>query len=136
MIDKLFKIPSDRTSVQMFRYILSGTVACVIDYTALATLTQAFRIYYLVSAAIAFMLGMLTSYILNVAWVFDKRTFKNRELEVSIFFSIGIAGLVLNHFCIQFFTESIKLHYIFSKVIATIAVFVMNFSARKYILFR
>jgi len=132
----LFKAPSDDTSVQIFRYILSGAAACVVDYSALVTLTQAFKLYYLTSAAIAFMLGSTTSYILNITWVFDQRAFSDRRLEALLFFSIGIVGLFLNHYCIQFFTETVKLHYLGSKVISTIAVFAVNFIARKYILFR
>ncbi|MCX5666102.1 MAG: GtrA family protein, partial [Candidatus Omnitrophica bacterium] len=136
MIKKLFKTPSDDISIQIFRYILSGAAACAVDYSVLVTLTQAFNLYYLTSAAIAFILGSVVSYILNITWVFDRRVFTDRRLEALLFFSIGIAGLFLNHYCIKFFTETVKLHYLGSKVIATIAVFAVNFIARKYILFR
>ena len=132
----LFKAPSSVISVQIFRYILSGAVACAVDYSTLVTFTQVFKIYYLTSASIAFILGATVSYILNIKWVFDQRTFSDRRLEALLFFSIGIAGLFLNHYCIQFFTETVKLHYLGSKVISTIAVFAVNFIARKYILFR
>ncbi|MDD5173464.1 MAG: GtrA family protein [Candidatus Omnitrophota bacterium] len=136
MIDRFFRSQSDAISVQMFRYVLSGAVACVVDYSMLVMLTQAFKLYYLTSAAIAFMLGATVSYILNIIWVFDRRAFADRRLEAILFFSIGIAGLFLNHYCIRFFTESAHFHYMASKVISTIAVFAVNFSARKYILFR
>lgn len=136
MIGRIFKAPSDDIFIQIFRYVLSGTAACAVDYTTLVTLTQAFKLYYLTSAAIAFMLGATISYILNITWVFDRRAFSDRRLEAILFFSIGIAGLFLNHYCIQFFTETVKLHYLGSKVISTIAVFAVNFTARKFILFR
>lgn len=136
MISKLFKVPSNDISIQIFRYILSGAAACAVDYGALILFTQTFRLYYLTSAAIAFMLGSIVSYLLNITWVFDQRTFSDRRMEALLFFSIGVAGLFLNHYCIQFFTETIKLHYLVSKVISTIAVFFVNFIARKFILFR
>ena len=132
----LFKAPADDISVQVFRYILSGTAACAVDYSALVALTQAFKLYYLTSAAIAFVLGAATSYVLNITWVFDKRTLKDRRLEASAFFAISIMGLFLNHYCILFFTEAVKLHYLISKLISSITVSAANFSARKYILFR
>ena len=84
----------------------------------------------------AFLLGAATSYALNVSWVFDGRMFKNKYLEIFLFLVIVIIGLFLNHYFILFFTESVKLHYLASKFIATIAVAVLNFSARKYLLFR
>ena len=136
MIEKLFKYQADSISVQAFRYVLAGALACVIDYSALIMLTNILKLYYLVSAAIAFLLGAAVSYLLNVAWVFDGRIFKNRYLEASIFLSIVITGLFVNHYCILFFTESVKLHYLTSKFISTIFVGWLNFSSRKYILFR
>ncbi len=136
MIKKLFKTPSSLISVQIFRYVLSGAAACAVDYSVLVTLTQTFKLYYLTSAAIAFMLGSTVSYILNITWVFEERAFTDRRLEALLFFSIGGVGLFLNHYCIQFFTETVKLHYLGSKVISTMVVFAVNFIARKYILFR
>lgn len=136
MMEKLFKDQTDSISVQAFRYVLAGTLAYAIDYSTLIMLTNIFKLYYLTSAAIAFMLGAATSYALNITWVFDGRIFKNKYLEASIFFVIVIIGLFLNHYCILFFTESVKLHYLISKFIATMAVAGFNFSARKYILFR
>ncbi len=136
MIEKIFKYQTHSISVQAFRYILAGALAYAIDYSALAMLTNIFGLYYLTSAAIAFILGAVTSYVLNITWVFDERTLKDRRLEASVFFAIGIIGLFLNHYCILFFTERVKLHYLISKFVSTIAVAAVNFSARKYILFR
>jgi len=136
MMEKLFKYQTDSISVQAFRYVLAGVMAYAIDYSTLVMLTNIFKIHYLTSAAIAFMLGAAASYILNITWVFDGRTFNNKYLEVSIFFAIVITGLFLNHYCMLFFTESVKLHYLISKFISTIAVGVFNFSTRKYLLFR
>ena len=136
MIAKIFKAPTDSAYIQIFRYILSGSAACAVDYSTLVMLTQVFKLYYLTSAAIAFMLGAAVSYVLNITWVFDQRAFSDRRMEAFLFFSIGIAGLFLNHYCIQFFTDTAKLHYLGSKVISTIAVFTVNFTARKFLLFR
>ena len=136
MIEKLFKKPADRVSVQTFRYVLAGALAYTVDYSALVVLAGILGLYYLTSAAIAFMLGAVTSYLLNIKWVFDKRTFKDKRLEAAVFFSIVVVGIIINHYCMLFFTESAKLHYLVSKFISTIAVAAVNFSARKLILFR
>jgi putative flippase GtrA len=136
VIKRFFKNPAKTISVQTFRYALAGCAAYTVDYSALVILTKFFGVYYLTSAAVAFALGAVTSYILNISWVFDKRTFKDRRLEGAIFFSIAIIGISLNHYCMLFFTESVKLHYLISKFISTIAVAAMNFFARKFILFR
>lgn len=137
MKSKVLNFPSDGIfSFQIFRYILSGSVACAIDYAVLATLVQVFKLYYLTSASIAFLSGLAVSYFLNIAWVFDRNSFSNKRLEAFLFFLTGIIGLLLNHYCIQFFTEILKLYYLASKLASTILVFVTNFATRKYIIFR
>ncbi len=136
MIGRLFKDTADTMPVQVFRYILAGTAAYVLDYSALVVFTETVKLHYLTSAAMAFLMGAVASYVLNVTWVFNDRAFKSRRLEFSIFLSIGIVGLFLNHYCIKFFTESANMHYLASKLISSVVVSVANFSARKYILFR
>lgn len=136
MVQRLFREATSSVPIQVFRYILSGGLAYGVDYSMLIVLVEIVGMHYLWAAATAFLMGSITSYILNVTWVFDKRTYGNRFVEISIFFAIGVAGLFLNHLCIWFFTANVDLHYLFSKVLATIAVFILNFLARKFILFR
>lgn len=136
MVGKLFRDPTDSISIQILRYVLAGTLAYVIDYSMLIVYVEIFGMYYLTAAAIAFLIGAVTSYILNTAWVFNRRAFKDMRLEFAVFVALGAAGLFLNHWCIKFFTESVNLHYLVSKLFSAIVVSAANFSARKYILFR
>ena len=87
------------------------------------------------SASIAFILGLLTSYILNIKWVFINRKFSNKMTEMGLFLLIGIIGIILNLASIWVFTEYLGLFYLFSKIIATVIVFLWNFLAKKIILF-
>ncbi len=136
MIEKLFKLPADSMSIQIFRYFWAGSVAYAVDCSLLATLVEAYGVHYLNAAAIAFLVGNLVSYALNVLWVFDRRTFKRRGTEYLIFVALGIIGVIMNHYCIRFFTEYEHLHYLESKFVAMVVVSIFNFVARKYILFR
>ena len=136
MLDRLFRQSTGNIFVQVFRYVLSGSLAYVVDYCSLAILVEIFGLYYLTAALIAFLLGSLTAYILNVKWVFDRRAFRNRYYEIAIFVAIGAVGLVLNQYFIWFFTEKIGFYYLLSKLAATMFVFIWNFISRKYILFR
>lgn len=126
---------SDKTSVQLFKYGLVGGIAYSVDFGSLFFLTDVIKIHYLISAAIAFILGLLTNYALSVFWVFSKRALEDKRAEFLIFSIIGIIGLGLNEVIIWFFTESIHFHYLISKVVSTFVVFFWNFFARKKILF-
>ncbi|MBW1971284.1 MAG: GtrA family protein [Deltaproteobacteria bacterium] len=136
MIEKLLKRKTNNIFIQLFRYTFVGGFAFIVDFGSLFVLTEFIHIYYLISAAIAFILGLGTNYILSIIWVFDKRIFKNKYIEFMIFGIIGIVGLGLNELFIWFFTEEMHFYYLISKIISTFFVYLWNFFARKFILFR
>ena len=135
MIDKLLKSKSDKTFIQLFRYIFVGGAAFAVDFSALYILTDAFGIHYLLSAAIAFLLGLTANYILCNVWVFSSRVVANKWVEFGIFSLIGVIGLGMNELIIWAFTEHVHFHYMASKVVSAATVFLWNFFARKYILY-
>jgi len=134
-IGSLLFAKSDKTSTQFLRYIFVGGIAYAVDFGSLYFLTDIIRIHYLISAAAAFILGLITNYILSIFWVFARRTLTNKQMEFLIFAIIGVVGLGLNEGIIWFFTALIHFHYLMSKVVSAIVVFFWNFFARKKILF-
>jgi putative flippase GtrA len=91
--------------------------------------------YYLHAAAIGFGLGLITSYLLSIAWVFQERKFHNPFVEVGLFTLIGGLGLLGNGICMWLLTEYAHLHYLCSKLVSALLVFLWNFVAKKYVLF-
>ena len=136
MIEGLLKTKTNNTLIQLFRYTFVGGVAFIFDFGTLFILTEYFNVYYLISAAIAFLLGLTINYFLSIIWVFEKRTIKSKYIEFVIFALIGIFGLILNEFFIWSFTEILNIHYLFSKIISTVFVYLWNFFIRKFLLFR
>jgi putative flippase GtrA len=132
----IVKDQTDRTKIQLFRYILVGGMAFAVDFISLFVLTNYLGIYYLISAAIAFILGLFLNYILSVKWVFIRRSIENRTFEFGVFAFIGIVGLGLNEVFIWFFTQDLQIYYLISKILASIIILFWNFFARKFILFR
>ncbi|WP_424714336.1 GtrA family protein [Methanobacterium sp.] len=133
---KLFKDPTDKTLIQIFRYIFVGGGAFIVDFLSLFILTDIFGIYFLISAAIAFILGLIANYILSISWVFDRRNLKNKQFEFGVFAFIGIIGLGFNEVFIWFFTQNLHIYYLKSKIFAAVIILFWNFFARKYLLFR
>jgi putative flippase GtrA len=134
-IIRLIFAKSNKTSVQLLKYSFVGGIAYVVDFGSLYLLTDFLKINYLISAAVAFILGLLTNYFLSILFVFPTRTLKSKSKELLIFTIIGAVGLGLNEFIIWGATEGLGLHYLISKIISTIVVFFWNFFARKKILF-
>ena len=135
-LEALLKGKSGNLTVQVFRYLVSGGVAFLVDTGLLALQTELFgREYLLVWTAIAFTVGLLVTYLFSILWVFDKRRLKNRSAEIGIFVLIGVIGLGLTELLMWLFADKIGIHYLVSKIITTVLVFVWNFSAKKTILF-
>lgn len=135
IINKIFKEKTNNTFFQLIRYSFVGGLAFLADFGTLTILTEYFKVYYLLSAGIAFITGLIINYILSVIWVFSERIYKNKYVEFILFLIIGVIGLGLNELIIWEFTEKIKVHYLISKLIATIIIYFWNFFARKYLLF-
>ena len=135
LTDNITRIKTNDTIAQFFRYTLVGGLAFVFDFGSLFILTEYLNIHYLVSAAIAFLLGLTINYILSIIWVFEKRTIANKRIEFLIFSLIGIGGLGLNEFIMWFFTDILYWHYLLSKIISTVVVYLWNFFVRKFVLF-
>lgn len=135
LLNELFVNKNDNTKIQFFRYIFVGATAFLVDFFFLFILTDILDLQYLISAAIAFLLGLITNYLLSIFWVFKNRKISKRINEFIVFALIGIGGLLLNEFIIWFFTDIASLYYLVSKIISTIMVLCYNFFLRKKILF-
>lgn len=136
IIIELLKHPTNSTRIQFLRYVFVGGAAFIVDFFSLFLLTDYFGIYYIISAALAFILGLVTNYLLSIKWVFNQRNIDNKTIEFSLFAFIGIIGLGLNEIFIWFFTSKLGIYYMISKIITAIIILFWNFFARKLTLFQ
>lgn len=136
LFKRLFYGTTDRLLVQFVRYFFVGGFAFVVDFGLLYILTEYAGLHYLLSATLSFISGLLVNYIISCIWVFSTSKFKNRLVEFLFFAAIGVVGLLLNDALIWLFTDCIGTHYMFSKIVAAAIVYLWNFFARKYLVFR
>ena len=134
-IQSVFKGKTNNTLLQLFRYTFVGGFAFLIDFATLYILTEYFNIYYLLSAGIAFIFGLIINYTLSVKWVFNSRAMENRLWEFLLFTIIGLVGLGLNELFLWILTDILLIYYLISKIITTFIVYFWNFFARKILLF-
>ena len=135
-LNNLLVSPTDSTLVQLFRYFFVGGAAFAVDFFLLYTFTEFLKINYLISAALSFIAGLLVNYIISIKWVFAKKGLKNKKVEFLLFAVIGVIGLGFNELIIWIFTDFFKLYYMVSKIISAAIVYMWNFGARKYILYK
>lgn len=126
---------SDKLWVQLGRYVVVGGLAFVVDMAVLIALTELGVLPYLASAAVAFLFGLTTNYLLSVTWVFDTRKTTSPWIEFAIFALVGVVGLGINEVVMWSLTDGLGVWYVGSKLVATAMVFAWNFGVRKIALF-
>lgn len=134
-LNQIFKGKTGNVYVQLFRYLLSGGTAFLMDVGLMILLKEVFGVHYLTASIIGFIVGLIFTYLLSIYWIFDERRLKNRLNELIIFALIGIVGIGLTWFFMKLFTSILLLYYVFSKVLTTVIVSLWNFGAKKLILF-
>lgn len=127
---------TNSTLLQLIRYTFVGGFAFLVDFGTLYILTEYFKVHYLVSAGVAFILGLIINYFLSIKWVFNIRAMENRLLEFLLFTLIGLIGLGLNEFFLWVLTDILLIYYLLSKIITTVIIYFWNFFTRKVLLFR
>jgi putative flippase GtrA len=121
---------------QAGRYLIVGGVAFVADFSALTFLVEFAGFKPLVAAAVAFILGLVTNYLLSVRWVFESRSVNQPLVEFIVFVVIGLFGLGWNELFLYLGATRFGLDYQISKLASAIVVLCWNFGVRKILLFR
>lgn len=136
-LDTLFKNPTDNGFIQFFRYFFAGGAATAVDWFTLWLLRSVFGVYLYIAVAAAFLLGIITNYLLSVIFVFNGTPAGiKRGLEFLVHLITGLIGLALTEGIIYLFTLLPELHYMIAKIVATAVVFFWNYGSKKIILYR
>lgn len=133
LFNKFIVDKTDNTGIQFFRYIFVGGTAAAVDIGSLYVFTSVFDIHYLVSAALAFTLGIATNYFISIKWVF--KSTGNLKKEVTLFVAIGVGGLILNELIMLGLVDGLNIFYMAAKLVSTAIVMIWNFGMRKKFVF-
>ena len=133
----IFITPTKNGFLQFFRYVFVGGIATIVDWGVLFVLTDFAQIYHLISAIISFIAGLVVNFILSKLLVFKASKARvNAFMEFVSYAIIGVIGLGITELIMFLLTDKWTLHYMISKVIATIVVLAWNYIARKKIIYK
>lgn len=114
----------------MVKYGFIAVFGLVIDFGLVIFTKEVLGLYYLASICIGFICGLIVTYILSNKFVFGQPKISQKTLFL-FFGVIGVVGLGILNILVFIFTDLLGINYILSKAIATIAVFMWNFFARR-----
>ncbi len=154
-IKALFIGDTNHTGIQFFRSLFVGGIATVADMAVLIVIREVFGVPESIAAVFGFIVGLAVNYIISTYWVFAKAKVKNRAMDFIAFGVIGVIGLGLTQLIIEpfsvkgMFGEGFLVshavfgsliptdkYYIIGKMLAVVLVYMWNFFARKFFLYR
>lgn len=120
--------------IQIFRFVIVGGLAFVIDYISLIIFKEMIGLSLLLSAAFAFTISVIFNYIMSIKWVFDVDKEKSAKKNFIIFIVLSIIGLGITELIMYIGSDKLSINYLIVKIFATAIVMVFNFITRKIFL--
>ena len=124
-----------RLAGESFKYLLASALAFALDFAVLVGLTELAGLHYLIAAACGFTAGLVLTYVLSVAFIFQERRLRSRGLQFAVFAGIGLLGLALTEILMALVVGRFGVNYALAKLLVAGASFTFNFAARRVILF-
>jgi len=135
MKEKINSILNDKKLMnQIFKFIIVGGIATVIDFAVLGILNKILGINYLIAAAFGFTVSVVYNYWASIKFVFDVDESKSKTTNFVIFIVLSIVGLGINELFMWLNVGLLRMTVFIGKVLATCVVMVFNFVTRKMFL--
>ena len=119
---------------QIFKFIIVGGIATLIDWIIYYILNSVFNINPLISNIFSFSISLIYNYIASVKWVFNVSKKKNKKRIFMEFIILSVVGLLISEFLIWLLVDKLMINSMISKIISTAIVMVFNFVTRKMFL--
>lgn len=135
-MDRLCAVIKKLYTNQMVRYVFFGGLTTLVNFLCFNLFVYVFKWELNVSNAVAIILSILFAYIVNAKCVFDSQAkgIKNRSMEMLKFFGARGVTFVLEMVAVPLLVYFGSAEWL-SKIIANIAVLVLNFVFSKLLVF-
>ncbi len=142
----IFFDPTDNGFLQFFRYLFVGGIATVVDWLLSfgaeqllkAVTSMGDQLVYVLATTAGFAGGLVTNFLLSKAFVFAaKEARANSKFgEFMGHFMVGAVGLGMSYLIVWAGTKFILNNFMLFRIISTIIVFVWNYLARKFFVYK
>jgi len=106
----------------------------VLDFSLTWLFKDVFHVNKFLANAIGFSAAVMSNYFINRIWTFQNKAKISKQLAA--FVTVSIIGLLLNSMVVYVFNNLLLLNFYLSKIIAVGLVFIWNFSANYFYVFK
>ena len=122
--------------MKIVRYFFVGGASAAIDIGIFFVFAKLLGYNYLVVACFGFALATVANYFLSIRYVFQSGARFSKKTELAYVYAVSLVGLALNQLILFACIEKLGVELMLSKLIGTGIVFLWNYSARNYLVFR
>lgn len=115
----------DQTS-QIFKFLVAGGITVVLYYAMMYVFIEHYKMWYVMSAAVAFAFNNVLNFILMKLWAFKKRG-GDLKKETLRYTALAIFSVIANCLLLYVFVDFGKLHYIPAQIIVTCILTIISF---------
>ena len=133
MIHKLLIEKTKTAHMQFLRYFFVGGSSAVVDLLVFTVLVKHMEFHYILAAFVGYMMGLAWNHFLCIAWVFESK--HNRTKELAMVFVIAVGGLLWTWLILYLLIDVASMDEVIAKMISQILVLFWNFSMRKFYVF-
>lgn len=122
--------------MNLIKYFFVGGASAAIDFTCFFIFIYLFNFPWLIAGCVSFLIATTTNYFLSIRFVFNQGARFKQSIELTLIYFVSGVGLMLNLGFLYVFIESLNVHPLASKILATGVVFFWNFFIRQSFIFK
>jgi putative flippase GtrA len=121
--------------MRLVRYFFVGGAAALLDISLFTLFAHVLGFNYLVVASCTFILATIANYVLSIRHVFESGSRYRKTHEIVLVFLVSVVGLLCNQSVLYFMVNTLNLHLVLAKIVATATVFAWNYLLRAKVIF-
>lgn len=119
----------------IIKYIIAGGTAATVDLSLLFVFTHFFKLYYLLSATLAFLIAFFVSFFLQKFWTFRDDSRDVMYKQMASYLLIALLNLAMNNLIMYLLVDKAKIWYMFAQVLAGGIVAMWSFLIYRFLIF-
>lgn len=120
---------------ELFNYVLFGALTTIINIVIYLFLTDIAHVHYIISNIISWALSVIFAYVTNRIWVFESKN-NNILKELFLFYGGRLFSVILETMLMILFIDILSFGNLFSKIVVTIIIIIINYLISKVIVFK